>query len=368
MKTEQINIRLDADLVSALERVSREEALDRATTIRRLLESSIKDWELERALLRYRRGEVSLGRAAEESGLTQWELIDAVRAAGMAYPLDADDVAERLREIDSPQAYGSETLPDIPPKPGGVLLVGINPAPVSVAAGHYYQGRLGRRLWRRLESIGLLRDPSPGAEDEAFAREGHGLTDLVKRATTTSAELDASELAAGVDVLRKKILEWKPGLVLFAFSEPARRLLGRKVRPGEGANFEGVPTFLLSGPYAAGAETERIDAELKSLLGTQGTREPDIDAEQTQRVTANDLRAGQIRLPRPAKRFFPSAKARVDLVLRGTRVEASYDPRLGPDRERSAVLRIGHDQLRKLVGQDDVLRVSRGLGGIVVLE
>lgn len=368
MKTEQINIRLEADLVSALERVAREEALDRATTIRRLLESSIKDWELERALLRYRRGEVSLGRAAEESGLTQWELIDAVRAAGMAYPLDADDVVERLREIDAPQAYGSETLPDIPPKPGGVLLLGINPAPVSVAAGHYYQGRLGRRLWRRLESIGLLRDPSPGAEDEAFARDGHGLTDLVKRATTTSAELDPSELTAGVDVLRAKIREWKPGLVLFAFSEPAKRLLGRKIRPGRGPEIEGVPTFLLSGPYAPGADTERIDTELRRLLGEHGTREQDVDAEPTQRVTANDLRAGQIRLPRPAKRFFPSVKARVDLVLRGTRVEASYDPRLGPDRERSAVLRVGAERLRAEVREDEVLHVSRGLGGVVLLD
>ena len=43
MKTEQINIRLDADLVAALERVAREEALDRTTTVRRLLETSIED-------------------------------------------------------------------------------------------------------------------------------------------------------------------------------------------------------------------------------------------------------------------------------------------------------------------------------------
>lgn len=368
MKTEQINIRLEADLVSALERVAREEALDRATTIRRLLESSIKDWELERALLRYRRGEVSLGRAAEESGLTQWELIDAVRAAGMAYPLDADDVAERLGEIEPTPKQDSETLPDIPPKPGGVLLVGINPAPVSVAAGHYYQGRLGRRLWRRLESIGLLRDPSPGAEDDAFARKGHGLTDLVKRATTSSAELAGSELAAGVEVLRTKIREWRPGLILFAFSEPAKRLLGRKVRPGEAPEFEGVPTFLLSGPYAPGAETERIDAELRRLLEAQGTPKPDVDSDRTQRVTANDLHVGQIRLPRPAKRFFPSQKGSLDVVLRGTRVEASYDPRLGPDRERSAVLRIGADRLREVVQENEVLQVSRGLGGVVLID
>ena len=368
MKTEQINIRLEADLVSALERVAREEALDRATTIRRLLESSIKEWELERALLGYRRGEVSIGRAAEEAGMTQWELIDAVRAAGMAYPLDAKDVGDRLDELETGVAAQRDTLPDIPPDPSGVLLVGINPAPVSVAAGHYYQGTLGRRLWRRLERVGLLEEPTPGSEDEAFARRGHGLTDLVKRPTRSSAELSASELAAGTETLRTKIREWKPGLILFAFKEPARRLLGPDVRPGVGPELEGVPTFLLSGPYAAAAETDRIDAELLSVLDREAPRKPREDSERTQRVTGNDRRVGQIRLPRQAKRFFPSAKGSIDVVLRGTRLEAEYDPRLGPDRERSAVLRVGADPLRQLVRENEVLRVSRGLGGVALLD
>jgi predicted HTH domain antitoxin len=120
MKTEQINIRLRPDLAAALDRVAREEALDRGTAIRRLLETSIRRWELERALQGYQRGELSLGRAAEESGLTQWELIDAARAAGIAYPLDAQDVERRLHHVSGrvrPEV--SRTLPDIPPDPAG---------------------------------------------------------------------------------------------------------------------------------------------------------------------------------------------------------------------------------------------------------
>ena len=65
MATEQVNIRLDGELLSALERVAREESLDRATAIRRLLETSIRQWELEHAIVGYRRGDLSLGRAAE---------------------------------------------------------------------------------------------------------------------------------------------------------------------------------------------------------------------------------------------------------------------------------------------------------------
>jgi hypothetical protein len=35
-------------------------------------------------------------------------------------------------------------------------VVGINPAPVSVAAGHSWQGSTGRTLWRRLRRVGQV--------------------------------------------------------------------------------------------------------------------------------------------------------------------------------------------------------------------
>jgi TDG/mug DNA glycosylase family protein len=359
MSTQQINIRIDTDLAAALDRVAREESLDRATAIRRLLERSIRGWELEHAVLGVQKGDLSLGRAAEESGLSMWELLDAVRIAGVAHPLTRVEALDRLERLTGTEL---ETLPDIPPKPGGVLLVGINPAPASVAAGHYYQGRLGRRLWRRLERLGLLRDAEPGSEDEAFAAAGHGLTDLVKRPTPSSEMLSKAELAQGADALRAKIREWSPSLVLFAFREPAVRLLGRHVTPGMCGEVEGVPAFLLSGPYASRHETKRIDQELIAVLGRESA--PAGDSAASQPVRAADLERGQIRLPRDAKRFFPTERGLVEIVLRGERISCSYDPRTGPDRERSAVLRVGRQTLTRVARQGDVFRVRRGLGGV----
>jgi hypothetical protein len=157
------------------------------------------------------------------------------------------------------------------------------------------------------------------------------------------------------------------GLVLFAFREPARRLLGRAVKPGRGPELEGVPTFLLSGPYAARPETERIDAELRSLRA--GTNAPNDQAgERTQNVTQADLKAGRIRLPREAKRFFPSERGPVEVVLRGERLTGRYDPCTGPDRERSAVLSLDTQALARLVEAGGPLRVTRGSGGVVRLD
>ena len=367
MKTEQINLRLEADIVSALERVARAESTDRATAIRRLLEASLRQWEINRAIDDYRRGDVSLGRAAEEAGMTQWELQDLLRSERIAYPLDLEEVSVRLAELgletDSPI---DATLPDVPPRPGGILLVGTNPAPVSVAAGHYYQGRLGQRLWRRIERLGLLADPVPGREDDAFARSGHGLTDLVKRSTRSASELSRDELEAGVEGLRAKVRAWRPGLILFAFKEPARVLFGPSVKPGVGPELLGVRTFLLTGPYAPTAAARRIDAELEELLGAEDSVSGDY--EPTQRVTPKDLEQGQIRLKQPARRFFPSGKERVEILLRGERIEASYDPKLGPDRPRSPLLRIDRRRLLSAIQPNEQLRVSRGLAGVIRID
>jgi len=225
MRTEQVNLRLEEDILEDLERVAKAEALDRSTVIRRLLRESVRRWQLEHALRGYERGDLSIGRAAEEAGLTQWELMDAARREGISYQMSAVDVEGRLRglagraERSRPGAQGFRiemewlgskvaTLADVPPSPGRVLLVGVNPAPISVAAGHYYQGKLGRRLWGRLARLGLLTDPTPGAEDEAFGREGHGLTDIVKRPTTSAAEITDTEIRAGVELLRENVRAW----------------------------------------------------------------------------------------------------------------------------------------------------------------
>lgn len=290
-----------------------------------------------------------------------------------------------------------ETLKDVPPQPDGILLVGINPSPPSVQAGHYYQGRLGRRLWARLERLGLIVSATHGREDEAFADSGNGLTDIVKRPTARASDLDDEELAYGAALVQEKIRSWKPALILFSFQAAALRLLGKSAKAGRGPLCEGVPSFLFSGPYAPAEQTAKIDRELLRLLhDLRGTSPvPPSDrarpvvtesvSESTsanvseavlpgeagilhsQRVTATDKTSGIIRFPKQAKILFPNTKSEVEIVLLGARVRGSYDPRTGPDRERSAVLRVGRDVLGT-VRTNERLTVSRGAGGTVCLD
>ena len=65
----------------------------------------------------------------------------------------------------------TETLADLPPLRDRLLFVGLNPSPVSVKAGHYHQGRLGRTFWRRLMLAGILPPGTPVEDaDDALAK------------------------------------------------------------------------------------------------------------------------------------------------------------------------------------------------------
>ena len=74
-----------------------------------------------------------------------------------------------------------ETLADLPPLRDRLLFVGLNPSPVSVEAGHYFQGRLGRTFWRRLITASILpAETEIDTADDTLVAVGHGVTDQHK--------------------------------------------------------------------------------------------------------------------------------------------------------------------------------------------
>ncbi len=159
-----------------------------------------------------------------------------------------------------------ETLADLPPERGGLLFIGLNPSPVSVTAGHYHQGNLGRRFWSRLIRVGIVPADTPiDAADDALVAAGHGITDLLKRPTPRDTASDA-ELTRGVGGLWQKIALWRPGAVVFIYKRAATISAGRDLTEAwgqlEGVAMGGRPCFLMPGPYAP---TEDVDEGLNLL-------------------------------------------------------------------------------------------------------
>src|SRR3954469_6463716 len=152
------------------------------------------------------------------------------------------------------------TLADLPPARDRLLFVGLNPSPVSVAAGHYHQGKLGQLFWRRLVTATILpRQTDIATADDALVAVGHGITDLVKRPTARDEATD-DVLRAGVGPLWQKIAIWRPAAIVFVYKRAASIAAGRSLAENwgqlAGVALAGRPCFLMPGPYAPRAEVD----------------------------------------------------------------------------------------------------------------
>jgi TDG/mug DNA glycosylase family protein len=151
-----------------------------------------------------------------------------------------------------------ETLADLPPLRDRLLFVGLNPSPVSVAAGHYFQGRLGKAFWQRLIVAQILpHDTVIETADDTLVAAGHGVTDLLKVPTSRDTATD-DVLRAGVGPLWQKIAIWRPAAIVFVYKRAAEISAGRSLAEpwGQlvGVALAGRPCFLMPGPYAPSEE------------------------------------------------------------------------------------------------------------------
>jgi TDG/mug DNA glycosylase family protein len=173
------------------------------------------------------------------------------------------------RVVEEWMGLPEETLEDLL-RPGlRAVCVGINPSRVSVDAGHYYQGRLGRLFLRRLRAVGLLTQDAPGYEDDVLFAGGVGFTDIIKRATTRAQVLRPDEFTHGRSQLLRKLSDANAPLVIFTYKKTAEVLLG-------GFRGEGLlpaqdvlagDAFVMPGPYAPRQRVEETLVELRALLG-----------------------------------------------------------------------------------------------------
>ncbi len=157
-----------------------------------------------------------------------------------------------------------ETLADLL-RPGlQAVVVGINPSPVSVAAGHYYQGRFGQRFFSYLIRAGLLPRGDGFEDDRAFAA-GIGFTDVVKRPTRGKSGVRPGELDHGRQLLEAKLAALAVPRIVFAFKGAATQLLGpfggHGLQPGR--PLVGAEVFVMPGPTERGDRVERALGQLQ---------------------------------------------------------------------------------------------------------
>jgi len=132
------------------------------------------------------------------------------------------------QQIEGAQNSGIE---DVLGKGIKLLLCGINPGLYTAAIGKHF-GRPGNRFWPTLFHAGFTPRLFSPFEQHLLLELGIGITNFVNRATARADEVTDEELAEGGNILRKKVLKYKPhtvavlGLTSFrdAFKQPKAKL------------------------------------------------------------------------------------------------------------------------------------------------
>ncbi|MCL5005507.1 MAG: mismatch-specific DNA-glycosylase [Acidobacteria bacterium] len=112
-----------------------------------------------------------------------------------------------------------------------IVFVGFNPGERSAAVGHYYAGR-GNQFWNFLYESGLTPVRLAPEEDSRVLEFGLGLTDVVKRWSKSSSELNAEDYRSGIPSLKAKLLRAAPRAVAFNGKTAFERFHGSRVELG----------------------------------------------------------------------------------------------------------------------------------------
>lgn len=106
-------------------------------------------------------------------------------------------------------ASAGKIVPDVIAHGLRVLFCGINPGLYSAATGHHF-ARPGNRFWPALYASGFTDRLLSPFEEHELLKSGYGITNVVKRASATAAELSAEEFVEGGQRLEAKVRRFRP--------------------------------------------------------------------------------------------------------------------------------------------------------------
>lgn len=138
-----------------------------------------------------------------------------------------------------------DTLRDILPDRGHLrmLIVGKTPAPVSVAAGHYFQGKQGRMFWGSLTAYRLLQVPPGEYHDDHLLAHGFGITDVVKAPRPFGDEPSEQEYREGFDRVLNLIASFRPTVLMFVYKRVLDEILRLRFGVKQKAEYGFNPEF-----------------------------------------------------------------------------------------------------------------------------
>ncbi len=184
------------------------------------------------------------------AGWTPERLIDQLVGAGFEVDPGSVEVSGDELRLTSTRAH---TLADTVGPGMRLLVCGVNPSPYSADLGVGY-GRPGNRFWPAVLAAGIVeRDRDPV---DALVSHGMGMTDFVKRATRTAAEVTPEEYRHGFTRV-EALVEWlRPGTVCFTGLSGWRSVVNPKAGAGvQPETIGGRPVYVVPSTSGLNART-----------------------------------------------------------------------------------------------------------------
>lgn len=94
--TVTITTRTAEKLARKIEELAKKEKVDKSTMVRRLLADAVETKSKEEALTLYKKGRVSLWKAAKIAGISLWETIDLLVSEGIHLDYGPEELREDL--------------------------------------------------------------------------------------------------------------------------------------------------------------------------------------------------------------------------------------------------------------------------------
>jgi predicted HTH domain antitoxin len=89
--------RVNREQVEMLDRISREENIDRSAALRKVLNIGIREYMRRKAVDGYRRGVLSIGKAAEEASVSIAEFYKILEEEGVPVKIDTAAMREAVK-------------------------------------------------------------------------------------------------------------------------------------------------------------------------------------------------------------------------------------------------------------------------------
>jgi len=100
MRTATVSARLPREEAEKLDDLAREMGVERSALLKQIIRRGCSDILFDRACEAYRRGDVTLSRAAEIAAVSVWDMVASLQKRGIELNYSAEDLAADLHYVD----------------------------------------------------------------------------------------------------------------------------------------------------------------------------------------------------------------------------------------------------------------------------